>query len=216
MPEAAEPGASRGDLQLGRRSIHLASGVAVASVYAAWFRREQVISIFGTIACLVYVLDRIRIHYPEIADRFPRVRELFFRAEERFRESGMVPFAIAILLAILTFPKPIALIAIYTLGVADPLSALVGISWGAHRTAGGKSLEGSAAFFLAAFVCSDAVLALSTSVPAGRIAAVSAATALAATIVEALPLRLDDNLTIPLAAGFAAWVACILFGVDVA
>jgi dolichol kinase len=30
-----------------------------------------------------------------------------------------------------------------------------------------------------------------------------------------LPLRIDDNLTIPLAVGFSAWIVCALLGVAV-
>ena len=37
--------------------------------------------------------------------------------------------------------------------------------------------------------------------------------ALAAAICELLPLRIDDNLTIPLFVGFTTWIACGLYGV---
>ena len=100
----------------------------------------------------------MRIHYPELLRRVPWVNERFFRAEENLRESAMTPYAIAILLTILTFPKPIALIAIYTLAIADPLSAVVGIRWGRHRVVPDKSLEGSAAFFVATAAIAFAVL----------------------------------------------------------
>src|SRR5215467_958160 len=109
---ASSPTARRRDLQLGRRLFHLVNGVAIATAYAALFTHAQVVHLFGTIACLVYILDRVRIHYPELLDRLPWVNARFFRAEEEFREAAMTPYAISILLTILTFPKPIALIAI--------------------------------------------------------------------------------------------------------
>ena len=59
------PTATRRDLQLGRRLFHLANGVAIASAYALLFTHQQVVHVFGTIACLVYIVDRVRIHYPE-------------------------------------------------------------------------------------------------------------------------------------------------------
>jgi dolichol kinase len=34
-------------------------------------------------------------------------------------------------------------------------------------------------------------------------------------IGEALPIRLDDNLTIPLGVGFSAWIVCTLLGIRV-
>ena len=215
-PLARAPTAKRSDLQLGRRLFHLANGVAIATAYALFFTHTQVVHLFGTIACLVYIFDRVRIHYPELLRSAPWVNDRFFRAEEHLRESAMTPYAIAILLTILTFPKPVALTAIYTLAIADPLSAVVGIRFGRHRVVPGKSLEGSGAFFVATGVIAYSVLtwALPGSAAAGRIEA-SVAVGLFGALSESLPIRLDDNLTIPLAVGFLGWLACAVFGVPV-
>ena len=204
-------GATRKDIQLGRRLAHAANGTAIATAYALIFTHQQIVHTFGSIACLVYILDRVRIHYPELIA--PRVNGLLFRAEEQFKESAMTPYAIAILLTLLTFPKTIALIAIYTLAIADPLSALVGITWGRRRIVEGKSLEGSAAFFVATAAITALVLGLTTIVARGPIAAAALAIGLAGAIFEMLPLRLDDNLTIPLFVGFAGWAVCALLGI---
>ncbi|MGH7897796.1 MAG: hypothetical protein ACREQQ_07580, partial [Candidatus Binatia bacterium] len=102
------PSATRKDLQLGRRLVHMANGLVIATAYNLFFTHTQVVYLFGTIACTVYILDRVRIHYPELVRRLPQVNDLLFRAEEELRESAMVPYAIAILLTLLTFPKPVA------------------------------------------------------------------------------------------------------------
>jgi dolichol kinase len=39
---------------------------------------------------------------------------------------------------------------------------------------------------------------------------------LAASACELLPLRIDDNMTIPLFVGFATWIIAALFGVALA
>lgn len=207
------PRATRKDLQLGRRLVHLANGSAIATAYALFFTHQQVVHVFGAIACLVYILDRVRIHYPELLERVPWINALFFRAEEQFKESAMTPYVIAILLTLLTFPKTLALIAIYTLAIADPASALVGITWGRHRIVAGKTLEGSAAFFVATAVIVAVVLRVTTIVPAGPIALAALGIGLLAAGVEMLPLRVDDNLTIPLFVAFAGWVVCGLLGI---
>jgi dolichol kinase len=215
-PASGAPTATRRDLQLGRRLFHLANGVAVATAYALLFTQAQVVRLFGITACLIYILDRVRIHYPELLRRVPWVNERFFRAEEQLRESAMTPYAIAILLTILTFPKPVALIAIYTLAIADPLSAVVGISWGRHHVVPGKSVEGSLAFAVATAVIAYAVLTWSTpeAPPATRVE-VSLIIAVFAAACESLPLRIDDNLTIPLAVAFLGWITCAVGGVPV-
>jgi dolichol kinase len=210
-----EPTATRSDLQLGRRLFHLANGVAIATAYALLFSRSQVVHLFGIVACLVYILDRVRMHYPELLERAPWVNHGFFRAEEQVREAAMTPFAIGVLLTILTFPKPISLIAIYALGIADPLSAVVGITWGRRHVVPRKTIEGSLAFFFVTAAIAGLVLAWTTPVTPGVGAAIAVLVAAIGTICEALPLRIDDNLTIPLAVGFAAWIACALAGVPI-
>jgi dolichol kinase len=210
---SSAPSATRKDLQLGRRLVHLANGSAIATAYALIFTHQQIVHTFGSIACLVYILDRVRIHYPELLERAPWINSLLFRAEEQFKESAMTPYAIAILLTLLTFPKMLALIAIYTLAIADPLSALVGITWGRHHVVPGKSVEGSLAFLVATAAITAVVLRVTTVVAPGPIAVAALAIGLAGAVFEMLPLRLDDNLTIPLFVGFAGWVVCALVGI---
>ena len=208
------PFATRHDLQLGRRLFHLLNGVSVATAYALLFTHEQVIHIFGSIACIVYVVDRVRIAYPEtVARRAPWVNRLFVRAEEQVRESAMIPYAIAVLLTILTVPKRAALIAIYTLAVADPLAAVVGIRYGRRRIAQHKSLEGSLAFFTATLAIASLVLGCGTEASRVAIAGASITIGVAAAGCELLPLRIDDNLTIPLFVGFTTWIVASLLGV---
>jgi dolichol kinase len=214
QPPEGAPSATRHDLQLGRRLFHLANGVSIATAYALLFTHAQIVRVFGAIACLVYIVDRIRIAYPDIVSRrAPWVNRFFLRAEEQVRESAMTPFAIAVLLTILTVPKLAALIAIYTLAVGDPLAAIVGIRFGRRRITHNRSLEGSFAFFAATVTIAVLVLRWGSPAPPAPIAAASIAIGSAATVCELLPLRIDDNLTIPIFVGFAAWAFALLFGV---
>lgn len=212
-PPDGAPAATRSDLQLGRRLFHLLNGVLTATAYAVLFTHEQVVHIFGTIACVVYIVDRVRIGYPEaVARRAPLVNRLFVRAEEQVRESAMIPYAIAVLLTVLTVPKRAALVGIYTLAVADPLAAIIGIRYGRRRIGHNRSLEGSLAFFTVTLVIAGLVLGWGTAVSALGLAWASGTIGLAAAVCEAVPLRIDDNLTIPLAVGFGTWIIAALFG----
>ena len=182
---------------------------------SSWlFTHAQVVQIFGAIACTVYIVDRIRIAYPEaVARHAPWVNHTLVRAEEQVREAGMTPFAIAVLLTLLTVPKLAALVAIYTLAVAYPLAAIVGIRFGRRRIARNRTLEGSLAFFAASVAVGALVLHWGTDASMPTIAAASAAIGLAAAGCELLPLRIDDNLTIPIVVGFATCAITALFGV---
>jgi dolichol kinase len=106
-------------------------------------------------------------------------------------------FAAGILASLLVFPEPLnhAAIAVVTLG--DGAASVAGRLYGRHKIAGGKTIEGTAAGLLCAF--------------AGAALFVTPTTALAAAAigmaVELLPLRVSDNLTVPLLAGLAATLA---------
>ena len=214
---ARAPTATRHDLHLGRRLFHVANGVAIATAYALFVTHEQIVHIFGAIACLVYIVDRFRIAYPELVERrLPVVNRLFVRAEERVRESAMTPFAIAVLLTILSVPKLAALVAIYTLAIADPLAAVVGIRFGRRRITANRSLEGSLAFCGASVAIAALVLRWGTASAALPIGATAATIGLVATVFELAPLRVDDNLTIPLVVGFATWGIATLMGISLA
>jgi dolichol kinase len=144
------------------------------------------------------------------------VNRVFVRAEEQVRESAMTPFAIAVLLTILAVPKLAALVAIYTLAIADPLAAIVGIRFGRRRLAEHRTVEGTLAFLIATVAIAALVLRWGSDATALPIAGSAAAIGLIAAGCELLPLRIDDNLTIPIVVGFATWAAAALFGVGLA
>ena len=105
---------------------------------------------------------------------------------------GSTFFLFSTILTILLFPKPIAVSSLLILILADTAAALVGKGIGRVRIFG-KTLEGSMAFFLTALLIVWIYPTLNRF--SGSVAA------LGATLIELLPIRLNDNLTIPLTAG---------------
>lgn len=204
---------SRTNLQLARRFFHMGNGVTIATVYLLSLTHQQMIHVLGTILCVLYIVEQIRINYPEMAQKLLPITRFIIRAEEQLKESAMMPYMAAVLLTIITFPKPIALIAIYTLALADPLSAIIGIKFGKHKIVQHKSIEGSAAFFVTTFVCSLIILSGYQGQVSGLLVFISFILALVASIFEMLPLKIDDNLTIPLFTAFALWILIESFGV---
>jgi dolichol kinase len=205
------PFATKKSLQLGRRAFHMFNGVLAASAYALFFTHTQAVYLLGTVACLVYLFEQVRIKYPELMRRAPGLERIFLRAEEQAKESAMIPYAIAILLTIITFPKQVALIAIYTLALADPMSAIVGIKLGRRHVVADKSVEGSLAFFATTLLVVALVLAYGTAATLWPILGATVCIAILSAILEMLPIRLDDNLTIPIFVGFVTWTFVALF-----
>ena len=214
MLENEAPQATRKDLHLGRRLFHMTSGMVVVFAYALLFSHAQIVHLLGSVACIAYVFDRFRVAYPEVAEKLEWLTNFFLRAEERLEESAMIPYAIGILLTILSFPKPVALMAITILAVADPLSAIIGIRYGKKHWVKEKTVEGSTAFFTVAFLTSFYILYHTTSGIWWQMLGVSFFLSLAVSAFEMLPIKLDDNLTIPLFVGFVAWGLCGIFNIS--
>ena len=214
LPESSGPTATRKDLQLSRRLFHCVSGLSIALAYALLFSHSQIVHFLGIVACAAYIFDKARIAYPEIAVEFEWLSNFFLRAEERLKESSMIPYCMGILLTILSFPKPIALISICTLAIADPLSAIIGIQFGKHKWVEGKSIEGSAAFFTASFLISFIILRQASTNPSLIIILLSIFFALSLSLFEMIKFKIDDNLTIPIASGLLAWLLCGMMSID--
>lgn len=208
------PTASRKDYQLARRMIHMGCGVTVGLLYHFLLTHQQAVHILGTMACILYILEQVRVNYPEFSEYFNFLTNYFLRAEEQIKESAGVPFLMAVLLAILSFPKSIALLAIFTLAISDPLSALFGIRFGKRKIVKNKSLEGSTAFFISCLCCSMIIFSTYTSATTLSLTLFSFTTALLVTAFEMLPLRLDDNLTIPIFTAIVSWPLTAVFGIS--
>ena len=205
--------ATRSSLQLPRRMVHMGMGAFIALVYHFLLTHERAIYILGTCACTVYIIEQIRTSYPEYMAKFDVIFKHIFRAEEQLKESAGVPYIMALLLTILSFPKPIALVAILTLAVADPLSAIIGIRFGKHKWAVSKSMEGSAAFFISTLVISTTILLHFTDAYWGWVVLLTFISSLVISVFELIPLRIDDNLTIPLFTAFILWIFGAFIGI---
>jgi len=114
---------------------------------------------------------------------------------------GPVTLGIGAMLALLLFPLPAATAGIFALAFGDGFASLAGRLFGRIRPAFlfGKSLEGSAACFVATGL---SVYLISQN------HMVALAAAFVATALEALPLEDYDNLVLPLAVGLVVqWMS---------
>ncbi|OQA63875.1 MAG: Cytidylyltransferase family protein [Spirochaetes bacterium ADurb.Bin269] len=104
---------------------------------------------------------------------------------------GPVTMAFGVLITLIVFPLEVGRIGIFALAFGDGIASLAGKIYGRIRIpyAGGKTLEGSSACFIAVY----ASTLLCTRDPL-----LSLEVALLAMLIEVLPLRDYDNLLIPL------------------
>lgn len=120
-------------------------------------------------------------------------RHLGFLAGDRERKGPATSlyYALSLLVCAILFPKEAVLGAIVCIALGDPVAMMIGKRFGRIRLKR-KSIEGS----LAGFVVCVPVIFLVTS--SWRVAFFGS---LAGSLIELLPLPLDDNLTVPLFSG---------------
>ena len=133
--------------------------------------------------------------------------------------AGILLYPISVLLLILIFPRrlDIAAAAWAILAVGDGMSTIIGravgerpIPWNREKTWAGSAAFvafGSLAGVALAWWCSDRVQPVPS--PWFWIAAPIAA-ALCAAAAESIPIRLDDNVSVPAAAAAVLWLASLL------
>ena len=184
-----------------RKLIHLSSLWMVAAIYV--LDRPWALLLFGILGVGVLCLERVRrLDHPA-----GRILNRFFlnmmRAEERestYRPTGAFFVLAGAFVSTLAFGQAVAMTALAMMLTGDIVAALVGRRFGRIRIMD-KSLEGTAAFFVTAFLFAVLISAL-VPVPDHFFRA-SAAGALAGAIAElfAKKIKIDDNLVVPLAAG---------------
>ena len=181
--------------EIWRKVVHLASA-AIPIVY--WFTTKQfMLRALIPLTCLAIVIEALRHGHPAVREFIDYWLGRIIRRAETHTLTGATYVVLASLLSILLFDKPIAITILLFLSISDALASLIGIRFGWRRFLG-KSLAGSTAFLVSA--ATIALLLMYDS----PLVAISGA--IVATIVEALPLKIagqkiDDNISIPLAAG---------------
>ena len=178
-----------------RRLFHLIAGssVPVAGIFAP---EDGMVIALAVLAAGGLSLDLLRFRISWLNQVFLRWLAPLLKPEEGHRITGATYMLIAALIVFYFFGTTIAVAAMMFLALGDPAGALVG-----RRTPGpriwGKSPGGTAAFVAIALLV-VAVLGGTGAVGFHWGLLVGAAVA---GLVELAPLRLDDNLTVPLIAG---------------
>ena len=179
-----------------RRLFHVAAGssIPLGILYLPDVLMQWTL-ILGSIALVLFEVARGLM--PEANDF--AIRHLpFFKPDERTQITGATFLVLGATLALFAFDDDIVVLSLFFLGIGDPLAALVG-RWDHRLRIFGKSMVGSFAFLIGA----TAVGYLVGLHPDVARAWWLVPGAFVAAVTELLPLPVDDNLSIPLAAASA-------------
>jgi dolichol kinase len=173
------------------------SGVLVVAAAAFFLPRMALLISLGVVTFIVFALELARLKLPAVNRWFLSFFKPLLRKEEASRLTGTGFSLAGALVAFLLFPRDIAILAVSFLAVGDPMATIVGKHIGRTRLLGRRTLEGDLACLVSCTIAGfiGYFAGLDISWPAVLVGA------LGATVAEAVPLPINDNLMLPLFAG---------------
>ncbi|HDZ10946.1 MAG TPA: hypothetical protein ENH53_01935 [Bacteroidetes bacterium] len=139
-------------------------------------------------------MESLRFTNPSFQRLFNRSVGFLLRKGEFRRPTGATYWIAGALVTILIYPKKIAIFAVVMLTVSDAFAAGVGKSVGKIKIKAHKTVEGSLAFFLSAFLIGRVFLGFSNPL--------SVFGAFVGAVLELRLIPVNDNLMVPIGSGF--------------
>jgi len=174
-----------------RKLIHFSVSI-IPIAYFLGTPKEIITAVCAVIAAGFLTADILRMNFSLARRYFLKVFSSLLRENEKENKlTGASYLFLGTFAAVYLFPIEAAVPAVLFASAADPLAAVIGKRYGTKKFFG-KTVEGSIGFFITA----SAVILVFTEFGWTGLGA-----ALVCTILEFLPIPVDDNLLIPFAAG---------------
>ncbi|MEN3013000.1 MAG: hypothetical protein ABDH23_00070 [Endomicrobiia bacterium] len=184
--------------EIKRKSLHLLTVFYPIGYNLLPFQTSVIVS--ASLVIIDLIFETIRLLYPSVNRILLKIFEGTYRQKEEENVSTLIWTLSGAFLTILLFSdnKNIVTLSLLYLVFGDSIAAIVGVWFGKIKLGSrGKSLEGSLAFFLVAFLCGLFFVKVEYAF----------LTALLGAAIEFLPLPIDDNFILPL---FTAGLLSIL------
>ncbi len=148
-------------------------------------------------------LEYLRIEY---GVKVPKILKFLLRKREEKNFHGAMYFTISVIICFAIFDYPIAIAALLFVAFGDFASSIFGIAFGEKKILKNKTYVGFMAGLVANLIVAFFFL---TSQPF-----IAVLMALTASITEVTTHKLDDNLTVPVLAGFIGQMVAIVLGIS--
>ncbi|MEW5994563.1 MAG: hypothetical protein AB1744_09220 [Candidatus Zixiibacteriota bacterium] len=196
MTLAGEPAAEQISFsrELLRKATHLGALIIPGGYYLLSLERADMLAIMVPVTVGMILIDVARLRQWWFWRRLARpvIRPLIRQHEAAGDFTGASYILLSVCLTVALFVKPIAIAALCFIIVGDVFAAIIGRSVGRHRF-GRKTVEGSLG-------CLAGTLLVALFIPELPWT-IKLSGAVIATVVEALPLGVDDNVSVPILAG---------------
>jgi len=178
-----------------RKLWHI-TGICIPLLYL-FLLKDTLIIVVLALLLIFLAFDLIRLQNPEINQWLFANLPWLFKKEERRNFSGNISFLISALLTVMIFERPVAILVMFYWVFGDAAAAIFGQLWGKLKIVNNKTLTGSLAFLLTCLLIGFFLFQAGLEVSSNQIIFA----ALIATLIELLPVNIDDNFTIPLLTG---------------
>lgn len=157
---------------------------------------DALILLIGIVLTISVSFDVLRLYVSKFASFFERHFSKIYKKAEKKKISSITGFLLGFFLTFFLFSREIAITAVFFSIFGDMAAKFSGMLF-AKKKSYNKSLEGTAGFFTSAFIC---VYFLSYFGVIDFFHALIGASI--ATVVELLPLNIDDNISVPVISAF--------------
>lgn len=206
---------ARANLQWSRKLFHMMNGLLGLWIYNFSGLSERGTALLLASYLAIAVLTEIfRRRYPAFNDWVCKAIGGMMRERERSQISSATWYMFSVLIVLLVFPKPVAVLTILFVAVGDTFAGIVGSLWGKHRITPHLSWEGCLACFTACFL--STLFFTPFWLPGFALAgwallSFSLLAGLIGTFAESVFKKLDDNLVIPLVSAPLLWLLMKFF-----
>ena len=145
----------------------------------------------------IVIIDFLRLHINGVKEGFILFFGSFLRRHEFTRLSGATYLLLGCLITSFLYKKPIVVAACTFVIVGDTFAAVLGANIKSPKIFRKKSILGSVGFLGSAIIVALILYNLTGSLPMKHLIF----GAIAATVIESLPLPWDDNFSIPIITG---------------
>ena len=187
--------------ELLRKATHMGALIIPGSYHYFQLERGSMLSFIIPAALLMVLVDISRLRQGWFWRRIAsRIIAPIVRGHEMAGDfTGATYILITVCLTVALYDRSIAVVALAFIIVGDSLAAIIGRRWGRHKWFRTKSIEGSLGCLGGCLIV--AFLAPDISLP------VAVFGAFVASLVEALPWKIDDNVTVPILSGLMMTLA---------
>ncbi len=172
-----------------RKMLHI--GVVLYPILYNLVSYRLAVILSASVVIVDIMVETLRLLYPSINRKILKIFSGMYREKEKENVSTLIWTLSGAFLTILLFSdnKKIVTLSLLYLTFGDSIAAIIGVMLGRVRVGSrNKSLEGSIAFFIIAFLCGLFFFNYK----------ISFLGALVASAIEFLPLPIDDNFLLPI------------------